>query len=284
MPGGGLGDTGKGRRMPSLTSFGSGDRRSSRPGGGSGVRRAGVILAALAAAFIAAPVLAAVHVPTDCLPPRGGPPYNAPPYDGKYRTAEQVHADFPGLVVDQVEHTIYQGAGHVSPCNNPPTVPNVPDIESFNSNVSGNYSYLNGPSTPFSAGAPCQTSVTLVQTSGDTRTFQTEMLSMDISGGNLPSNVRLRESPTLQSTGQTRIRTFPKGGYVIDSFFDIFVEVSLDNGETWTPSTNGPTHVELTDPASVVPGVSIPGLALLVLLLTGAGLWVIRAGRAPARA
>jgi hypothetical protein len=246
-----------------------------------------MILTALAGILIAAPVLASVHVPTDCLPPRGGPPYNAPPYDGKYRTADQVHADFPGLVVDFVEHTIYQrvpGGVGGTPCNNPPTVLNVPDIENFSSDVSGRFSLLNGPPTPFLAPAPCKVKVTLTQVNGATRHFDTEMLQLDLSGGSLPAGVMIRESPTLASTGKTTIRTYPTGGYVIDSFFDIFVEVSLDGGQSWTPETNGPTHVTLTDPAPAVPGVSFPLIALLVLLLTAAGIAVIRAARAPARA
>jgi hypothetical protein len=110
------------------------------------------------------------------------------------------------------------------------------------------------------------------------------MLSLDLSGGTLPAGVMIRESPTLQSTGQTKIRTYPAGGYIIDSFFDIFVEVSLDGGQTWTPETNGPTHVELMGPGPAVPGVSFPWIALLVVLLIGTGLWVIRRGTAPARA
>jgi len=243
-------------------------------------RLTGAMLAAVAGVLIAAPVLAAVHVPTDCLPPRGGPPYNAPPYDGKYRTAAQVHADFPGLVIDQVEHTIFQEAH----CNTPPSVPNSPSIENFNTNVSGRYSLLNGPPTPFSAPAPCLTKVTLTQVNGDTRTFQTEMLQLNLSGGTLPPGVMIRESPSRPSLGQTTIRTVATGGYVIDSFFDIFVEVSMDGGLSWTPQTDGPTHVALTGPASELPGTSYPGIALLVLLLIGTGVWVVRAGRTQARA
>jgi hypothetical protein len=247
--------------------------------GGRG-RVTGAILAAVAGVFIAAPVLAAAHTPTDCLPPRGGPPFNAPPYDGKYRTAEQVHADFPGLVIDQAEHTIFQEAH----CDTPPTALNVPAFENFNTNVSGNYRYLNGPSTPFSSPAPCVVKVTLTQVNGGTREFQTEMLQLNLSGGSLPAGVLVRESPTLQSTGHTTIRASSKAGFIIDSFFDLNLEVSLDGGLSWLPETNGPTRVELSGPGPAVPGDSFPGIALLVMLLIGTGIWVIRAGRSPARA
>src|SRR5205807_2775271 len=88
--------------------------------------------------------------------------------------------------------------------------------------------------------------VTPAQDSGDTRYFDTEMLSLSLQGlgGNilfresptLPSLGKLRESPTLQSTGQT--------AYRIGSFFDVFTELSLDGGQTWTPA-NDPITVTL---------------------------------------
>ncbi|MGZ5543228.1 MAG: putative Ig domain-containing protein, partial [Limisphaerales bacterium] len=77
-----------------------------------------------------------------------------------------------------------------------------------------------------------------------TRFFETETVSLDISGGNLPSGVMLRESPSKASLGRTSVRTqaTSSGGsvYEIASFFDVFTEVSLDGGQTWSPNTGGP--------------------------------------------
>ena len=52
-------------------------------------------------------------------------------------------------------------------------------------------------------------------------------------------SVMLRESTTLASTGQTTIDSAPGGGFMISSFFDIFTEVSLDGGATWTRQFDG---------------------------------------------
>ena len=85
-----------------------------------------------------------------------------------------------------------------------------------------------------------------------TGTFQTEMLSLNLSGGSLPPGVMIRESPTLQSTGLTTITDIGGGLYKIDSFFDVFTELSIDGGQTWMPSTSGPGHVTLVpEPTSL---------------------------------
>ncbi len=76
-------------------------------------------------------------------------------------------------------------------------------------------------------------------------TFDTEMLQLDLSGGSLPAGVQLRESPTQPSLGQTTITGLGGGNFHIDSFFDIFTELSIDGGATWTPST-GPGHTTVT--------------------------------------
>lgn len=47
----------------------------------------------------------------------------------------------------------------------------------------------------------------------------------------------IRENPSLDSLGEVSIT--PEGDKVrIQSFFDIFTELSLDEGLTWTPATN----------------------------------------------
>ena len=69
-----------------------------------------------------------------------------------------------------------------------------------------------------------------------------------ITGGNLPGGAMLRESPTLHSTGQTTVRAV-SGGFMVSSFFDIFTELSIDGGQTWTPDVDGdglPESMRLT--------------------------------------
>jgi hypothetical protein len=80
-------------------------------------------------------------------------------------------------------------------------------------------------------------------TVGGYAVYTNAMTGLSLSGGGLPAGVQIRESPTLNSVGQTRIKPIA-GGYMVSSFFDIFTEVSTDSGETWNPATNGPAHME----------------------------------------
>ena len=75
------------------------------------------------------------------------------------------------------------------------------------------------------------------------------------------------ESPTLWSFGQTTITDIGGGQYHIDSFFDIFTELSLDGGSTWLPSA-GSTRIELGPNAlqQVVPEPAALGLLGVALL------------------
>ncbi|MBI3837991.1 MAG: PEP-CTERM sorting domain-containing protein [Planctomycetia bacterium] len=133
------------------------------------------------------------------------------------------------------------------------------EIEQFGSSVTGMVSINGGAAQPVGGTGPVSV---LVQGHGPagspTGTFQTEMLSMDLNLG----GPMIRESPTLASLGQTTITDIGGGMFHIDSFFDVFTELSLDGGQTWMPS-EGSTHVSLTpEPASVTMlGV---GLACLV--------------------
>jgi len=85
---------------------------------------------------------------------------------------------------------------------------------------------------------------------------------MSLTGGSLPPGVLLRESPTLPSLGQS-IVTPVEGGFQVDSFFDVFTELSIDGGQSWIPS-NGPTRLEIDAPE---PSAAV--LGLLGLLAVG---------------
>jgi hypothetical protein len=109
--------------------------------------------------------------------------------------------------------------------------------------------------------------------------FDTEMLTFNISGGTLAAGAMLRESPTLTSTGQTTM-TATNGGYAISSFFDVFLELSLDAGANWVPATAS-SRIQLVGPPVGVPGLPIPtlsewGLIILALLMLVVGTSAIR--------
>ncbi len=98
-------------------------------------------------------------------------------------------------------------------------------------------------------------------------TFSTEMLQLNLQGGGLPAGVMVRESPTLPSVGQTSITDLGGGLFHIDSFFDVFTELSLDGGQSWSPS-NGP--MQLNGSGTPEPGAAtLLGLGLVLIGLRG---------------
>jgi hypothetical protein len=100
--------------------------------------------------------------------------------------------------------------------------------------------------------------------SSTTGTFQTEMVGMDLQG--FSGMVRIRESPTLPSLGQTRITDNMDGTYHIDSFFDVFTELSLDGGVNYNYVATLPTRVDLVpEPTSFfLLSIALMGFASLV--------------------
>lgn len=103
-------------------------------------------------------------------------------------------------------------------------------------------------------------------TGGQTGTFQTEIISMNLAGIGPWGPMIIRESPTLPSQGLTEITDIGGGMYHIDSFFDVFTELSVDGGMSWVPC-DASTHMYL-----------IPEPAMLLLLALG-GLMLTRRRR-----
>ena len=104
---------------------------------------------------------------------------------------------------------------------------------------------------PVHASGP-STTLTLAKIGHTTGTFDTEMLEMSLSGVSPLGPFMIRESPTKVSTGKTTIADIGGGLYQIDSFFDVFTELSTDGGQNWLPATSGAGHLALVpEPASM---------------------------------
>jgi hypothetical protein len=76
--------------------------------------------------------------------------------------------------------------------------------------------------------------------------YDTEMLSMSLTGMVGATKVEIQESPTLQSLGQVDIADLGGGLWQIDSFFDVFTELSIDDGP-WMPQTSAAARIVLVD-------------------------------------
>lgn len=176
------------------------------------------------------------------------------PPAGEYRTPQQVHADYQiGFTLFSLSDISHFGFTSIfrSPIGSD-------EIETFNSTITGFMFSDGNPAGPVILTGPVTVRVSNY-TSSQTGTFQTEMLAMDLTGG----GVWIRESPTLPSLGQTSITDIGGGMYHIDSFFDVFTELTLDNGQSWTPSSNGPAHVDLLPEPTSLALLAVSGLALL---------------------
>jgi hypothetical protein len=159
--------------------------------------------------------------------------------NGGYKTAAQVHATYPGVQISQVDHTGFNSIQLAQSGNN--------QIESFNSSLFG-VATIGAVSVPFQLIGPVQIEVfnkyvnNVEQTTG---TWSTQMLSMDMTGNVAGHSVEIMLDPALgSSTGSTTVAPLGGGQFRIDSFFDVFTEISLDHG-AFQGQTDGPTHVTL---------------------------------------
>jgi hypothetical protein len=80
-------------------------------------------------------------------------------------------------------------------------------------------------------------------------------------------SMMLRESPTLPSLGTTTITQQSGGAFHIDSFFDVFTELSIDGGQTWIPGDNS---IRVSG-SGVVPEPSTLALVVIGGLFLGGG-------------
>jgi hypothetical protein len=184
---------------------------------------------------------------TPRLPPkkRFFPRPNLPPTNSQYISPKQWHALYAnGIVISNVSHKRFLA-------NLPPPAPRSTNTHNFGSLVTFLLKMPGGQFQPMTANADCQVSVGSSGFQGREQVYQTEMLALNLSGGSLPAGVMIRESPTRRSTGETRYSGGGgAGGFRINSFFDIFTELSMDGGQNWIPASS-PGYMEL----HVDPGV-----------------------------
>ena len=177
-------------------------------------------------------------------------PLLPPPNDFFASTADAQFS--PGVVIRNVKHHLFTQS------QTPPAAQGQSQIQSFDSQVDLEITPpTGGPFQRMRAPASVVTQVTHSRNTGTTQVYDTEMLQLNISGGGLPAGVMLRESPTLKSTGGTAITPQPTTGtFRIQSFFDVFLEMSIDGGASWNPATGGPLHLDLFCNAPEAPETS----------------------------
>src|SRR5437899_936872 len=132
----------------------------------------------------------------------------------------------------------------------PPVAPGTAGwIAGASFNAQTYMSFFGGPTLPsFNPGDTAAASITGLLDAPPLHTYSTEMLALNLGG--LPFGAMIRESPTLASTGGHAIQDPPPAGFRIDSFFDVFTELSLDGGASWIPAT-GPVHIQNPEPGSL---------------------------------
>jgi hypothetical protein len=81
--------------------------------------------------------------------------------------------------------------------------------------------------------------------------FDTEMLTMTLTGIGQFGTFMIRESPTKQSLGGTTLAQGPQPvPWKISSFFDVFTELSTDGGQTWIPANRSIRMYATAPPAA----------------------------------
>lgn len=185
-----------------------------------------------------------VSVPTSLLPPPNQQYVTPPIFQASYG---------PALIIKDIKQLLLTQSVL-------PPAPGANQTQQFNSPLDFQAS-LDGGKTFGCYRATASAAVNVASiTSSEPALFDTEMLQLNINGGDMPPGLMIRESPTEASRGATSIEQGPDGTFRISSFFDVFTEFSMDGGQSWTPSESRPAHFELVDPApeSAFPSSNLP--------------------------
>ena len=170
------------------------------------------------------------------------------PPDGDYVSPDEYHTYLAmGIVLDDPSHDRFL---------NVVRTPLGPDeLESFDSDFSA--VEVGMGLGPMMLTGPVQV-ITSGKVGNTTGTFDTEIIAMSLTSNTPLGVITVRQDPNRATLGQTTITDIGGGLYQIDSFFDVFTELSVDGGASWIPSDTS-THMRLT-----------PEPATLALMLMGA--------------
>ena len=196
-----------------------------------------------------------------------------PPTDGAYRTAADVHAEFIGsdlqIVLRDIIHRPFATPQPVV------TIVGADELEQFESSLTATAVITSLQYGLFDVEVPLKltgpvTTIVFGKADNTTGTFDTEIISMSLTGDlSIPGGptfpVMIQTAMDLPSPGQTTITDLGGGQYHIDSFFDVFTEISVDGGPTILATA--PARVELGSEPVVV---SLTGLTKVVVYFDGA--------------
>jgi len=173
-----------------------------------------------------------------------------PATDGGYRSPATVFAEYNGSDIQ----IVLENALHRALAEPPPVIDilGVDECQSFQSSLLTNVVAtsaqlgLSGELVQIELTGPVQT-IMYGKAGATVGSFDAEIVTMELSG-EIPGvgPILIRENSYLSSTGQTQITDIGSGLYHIDSFFDVFTELSVDGGNTWTPATEG-VRMELVE-------------------------------------
>ena len=157
-----------------------------------------------------------------------------PPTDGWYRAPSEVYAEYHGIDLQIVlQDTLHRPLAEPAP---EIVIMGPDELQSFQSsmltNVVVNQLGLDGELVQMELAGPVQT-IAFGKAGTTVGSFVTEIISMNLLG-EMPGfgMIEIRESPTMASIGQTAITDIGGGLYEIESFFDVFTELSVDGVHT----------------------------------------------------